>query len=426
MENSPIQVLPAIKQEPEQSFCLILANSEQIKEKREVRGRAVAVVKKHVFSRRERIKMFETFVNCQICSKIVVNSEKSILLHMKVCGGAGNFQCDLCSYSSLHKFTIGNHMRKHCKEKCLFCGDIFARKSRHQKGKKCFICLMEIPCSTLRERHIKEVHKDSFGYYSCPRNNCGKSSLNSIESFRSHIRIHHSNKKHFCTFCTKQLSTVSYLKLHIKTVHAKTSAKFHCDLCSYESSAKHLLFYHMKRHSDERSKHFVCDRCGHETDQKSQLRKHLLRRPLTCSYCDEKFRCNLLYQEHCREVHHVKHYFWPCETCKSVFKRADALKQHQKQNRHGKFSLIQPEEIKCGKCTKTFITRQIYWMHLKRVHKFTETRKCNICLVTFSTAERLKAHLENHEIAETFKCQHCSFVTQFKRSLQEHVQKRHK
>jgi uncharacterized C2H2 Zn-finger protein len=105
------------------------------------------------------------------------------------------------------------------------------------------------------------------------------------------------------------------------------------------------------------------------------------------------------------------------------FPFACLLTEHQKQHQHGKFAARKVEEIKCSRCSKTFKTRTRFLIHLRKVHKAKEARKCQICLVTFGTAERLKAHLENHEIVETFNVLNAC-ATQKRNSVKSHVKRR--
>jgi uncharacterized C2H2 Zn-finger protein len=426
MENFSLQ---NIKQEPEVDFLLIIPASinDSVEPKPEPRGRAVVAIKKIEFLSHKNSKTFDNFVKCGKCSKFVLNRPIS-LKHLKTCRGSKKFQCDLCDYNFILKGNVRKHMKTHCDKKCLQCGEKYSKGSRHVLKTKCWFCSTEFFCIKSRKKHIEDNHRNDFGFYECPRSDCKrKSTFKTLKRLQVHICIFHADAKRLtCRICSKKLSNTKNLSYHIQTVHTNASTRLSCDLCAYKTLNKILLKDHMKKHRvNGKPKRFTCDRCGYKVSNKYHMIKHLFRKPLECCYCDKKLSCKFLYDRHCLEVHGAQGKSWPCQTCKSIFPIAFKLTDHQKRQRHGKFATRKVEKLKCTRCGKIFKTRTSCLNHLRKVHKDKEVRKCQICLVIFATSERLKAHLENHEIVKTLQCPHCTFVSKEKSNLKAHVKRRH-
>jgi hypothetical protein len=346
---------------------------------------------------RNKEKLFETYEECENCRKFLIDTPSGLAIHARVCGNPYKFQCRLCAYS-----------RQEDSQKTFF------DSSNHFKSRKGL------------KNHIEEEHRDDQGCIKCPQIDCTKSFV-TLHYLQQHLRnVHLELKRLSCKYCTKTMASRSSLLRHMRTIHLGDPQKmFQCDLCSTKTWNKTALIVHMITHIEDRKIKFICDRCGKHLANKDGLINHLLAKPKRCYYCSDKFVCSPLFERHCKKTHKAWGSIWPCETCGKKYQKVYDLEHHQCTKRHGKFKSKALEKFKCRICTESFEAKQIYLKHLRIIHKATENRKCHICLVNLATAERLKLHLQSHEKLKTFQCQHCSFVTQYRTCLRDHLTKFH-
>lgn len=119
----------------------------------------------------------------------------------KLCKVLGNFQCDLCSFSSSLKDVITRHIKIHQTKKCKECGAVFPSKLMvsRLKRKECVLCLTEFRCRTSLNKHINDKHRDERGYFFCPSDGC-RSSTKSLNSLQEHLRRVHGKTRE-CDHC---------------------------------------------------------------------------------------------------------------------------------------------------------------------------------------------------------------------------------
>lgn len=60
-------------------------------------------------------------------------------------------------------------------------------------------------------------------------------------------------------------------------------------------------------------------------------------------------------------------------------------------------------DIMCGKCEKTFQTKESYELHVKIIHENEKPFICNICNKSFAYQTNLKGHMLTHEVCKKYR-----------------------
>ncbi|XP_034488097.1 zinc finger protein weckle-like [Drosophila innubila] len=112
------------------------------------------------------------------------------------------------------------------------------------------------------------------------------------------------DKNMYCELCKKTLSSLSYMRKHIKSVHS-TDNPHACDVCSKHFRTIAHLNNHRVVHSEDWK--IKCDVCGAPFSNSKNLKRHLVShlklRPYVCNYCDKSFSKNAVIRAHILKHH---------------------------------------------------------------------------------------------------------------------------
>lgn len=336
-----------VKQEQEQNFLAILPNDTAEASNKKTKFRLGISSKQF-----EVVEVYGSYNVCSKCNKFF-QGDKSL--------------CKSCRNERDRNYRInrGKHFCDFCCVKVQRFYDHFLRFAQ-----ECLICHEKNKCKVAKEKHY-DGHRNSLGEFNCTHLECTKT-YKTCSQLQFHVGQYHQDaSRRTCKICSKTLTTASGMKLHIKQVHqgSKSLKRFSCDLCPVRARSKGNLKIHMETHKQNPDKRFTCDKCDSKFTYKSSVQSHLKGSFKKCWFCDEKFRCKKLLDEHLIEKHANEKNVWQCKTCCKVFKSKNELKVHQNLTRHGKFASVKPEDIvECSLCSKLFKNKFYLTIHMKRIH----------------------------------------------------------
>jgi KRAB domain-containing zinc finger protein len=132
-----------------------------------------------------------------------------------------------------------------------------------------------------------------------------------------------------------------------------------------------------------------------------------------CETCDKKYANKYSLQNH-KRTHEAKIECKICHKSLAVLSLIRHMKMHDLKT--------QPNQFKCEKCEKTFLTKNSQNQHLKTHEKAFE---CDKCGKRFSRKLTLSDHLKTHLNSKAFQCNICNVKFARNGSLQFHSKTKH-
>ena len=175
-------------------------------------------------------------VKCYVCDKGFVNKTDLNTHQNSVHSEERPFKCDECDSCFKRVSTLYSHKRMtHSSLKPFECP--VCKKSFKSKGSS-----------------VKCVEKHSLGgtQYACHVKGCTKT-LTTMEGIRLHVKVSHTDnlEKHKCETCSKDFSNSGDMKRHIKYIHIKPEKKFQCNTCPTKCHTKGQLERHFAIHQGQ-------------------------------------------------------------------------------------------------------------------------------------------------------------------------------
>ena len=252
---------------------------------------------------------------------------------------------------------------------------------------------------------------------------CNKQ-VSSVKYLKNHIKVHLFTKYLACQKCEEIFTTLSNLHRHERFHSA--AAEYTCDMCNFKTKYYKVLKYHIYKHMGCGREYTICGICKQLFGSKYQLKKHLrLHSNVTnfyCEICDKRFPTTTEIQRHNRDTHRKtdarkrsQFTYIRCKKCNEKFLSSAQLQLH-------KCSSVLNERLKCGVCNKKMKNMHRLRIHLN-IHTGERLYACSTCNMCFYDPTTLKDHKRLHFDDRNYVCEKCGASFKQKSGIKSHRKK---
>ena len=205
-------------------------------------------------------------------------------------------QCNECEFKTYTKRGLKPHIlnkhQKHLKDRfpCEQCGQTYSSKGALQL-------------------HIKSIHSAQKELVYCKIANCSFSCVRNQWMKVHENQVHNLGSKMSCEKCDYETANKQSFKSHLRIQHS--DIKYKCESCDYNCRRKENLKDH-KRIVHENIL-IPCELCDYKATKKSNLRDHMqvkhIKNMLNCETCEFKTLHKRKLWDHNRIVHGKESYF---------------------------------------------------------------------------------------------------------------------
>nr|CAI5823488.1 unnamed protein product [Callosobruchus analis] len=387
-------------------------------------------------------------------------------------------ECTKCDFRTTRKSCFSRHLLKHPELGsdpklciCTHCNAIFNRKwllddhvvrkhpdfisSVTSKLHECTKCTFKTTRKSCFSRHLLKHPELGSDPKLCICIHCN-AKFTGKRSLDDHVVRKHpdfissvTNKLHECTKCTFKTTIKSCFSRHLlKHPGLGSDPKLCiCIHCNAKFNGKWLLDDHVvRKHPDFissiTSKLHECTKCIFKTTLKSRFSKHLLKHPelpsdfklKACNHCNATFKSKIsldghVVREHPNFISSVTSKLHECTKC--TFKTTQKNRFSKHLQKHPEL----PSDFKLKACNTTFKGKWLLDDHVVRKHPdfissvTSKLYECTKCTFKTTRKSRFSKHLQKHpELASDFKlniCIHCNATFKSKKSLDDHLVKKH-
>ncbi|VEN40747.1 unnamed protein product [Callosobruchus maculatus] len=307
-------------------------------------------------------------------------------------------------------------------------------------------------------RHMK-VHKKKkymFDCDPCSSKSSGSAKLGRQITLDEHILKTHPNfitsvtsRVYECTLCSFKSTISDCFKEHVLK-HSETNTNFKSSTCTYCKATfkrkitlnNHIVKKHPNLIASVTNKIHKCSRCSYKTTMSSHMKSHDLAihsktppicTPRTCFHCKATFKRKITLDNHIIKKHpnfisSVTSKIHKCPKCTFATTTSTHLKNHLIKHIETSDNHILGT---CAICQARFKSKKSLDDHVKKKHQnFTsKIHKCTKCSYETTKSSHLKRHLLTHsgtpDAGKLVKCLHCDASFQTKTSLDDHTIKKH-
>nr|CAI5830823.1 unnamed protein product [Callosobruchus analis] len=389
-------------------------------------------------------------------------------------------ECEHCAFITVTKADLDRHMLKHSKSAgsynlsvCLHCNAKYKSKqlldyhilrkhpnaiaSVSSKIHECTHCTYKTVRKANLDRHMSQHSKNAAIYNLKICVHCNAKFKNKISLDNHTIRKHPNlasvtRKVHECPCCTYKTILKANLHQHMfKHPEAANNHKFqicvHCNAKhrSKQSLDEHVIRKHPNFISSITSKLHQCTYCTYKSTLRTSFAKHMLKHPETvnnykfqiCVYCNAKHKSKRSLDEHVIRQHpnfisSITSKLHQCTYCtyKSTLRNSFAkhMLKHPEAVNNYKFQI-------CVHCNAQLKGKRSLDEHVIRKHPdsvasiTSKMYECTYCTYKSTQSTYFAKHMLKHpEAANNYKfqiCVHCNLKHKSKRSLDEHVIRKH-
>nr|CAI5830374.1 unnamed protein product [Callosobruchus analis] len=393
-------------------------------------------------------------------------------------------KCAECTYKTVFISQLRGHMAKHpdaahnyITNRCIYCSKTFTSTqslddhiikthpdfiaSVSRKVHECTECTYKSTSNGNLKRHMVK-HLNAAGNHTTAR--CIYCNITFVQkqTLDDHIVKTHpdfiasvNTKIHECTQGTYKTTIPKDIREHLMSKHTEIADNHifnRCIYCNNTFTSKPSLDDHIvKRHPDfiasvSRKIH-ECTNCTFKTVRLSRLKEHIkVKHPDTasdriinnCIYCNKTFVHKRTLNDHIVKTHpdfaaSVNRKIFECTECTYKTVSTNDLKRHMMVKHPdiagGRIT------VRCSYCNKTFISKSSLDDHILKTHPdfiasvSRKVHECTECTYKTVFTSQLRRHMVKHpDIAgnyTTIRCSYCNKTFESKRSLDNHIVKRH-
>nr|CAH7729045.1 unnamed protein product [Callosobruchus chinensis] len=409
------------------------------------------------------------YCNASLKSKRALD-DHMVRKHLAAPAGRKIFECRECSYRTIQKSYLANHMLTHKIHECSKCGyktilkfdydkhnaTLHPETPSPHKRRECLHCDSSFTSRMALDNHVVKKHPDFITSVTSKLYECTECHYKTTmkHDFNRHTSMHQGTTPSYsvtCAHCNVKLKSKRALDDHVIRKHpdfvTSVSRKIHeCSMCSYKTLHKSSFDKHMTTHTETTSSAGI-SRCIHcdtislddNDDSHNNVSEAIgaasSHKILNCALCNATFktargRDDHLVKQHPNSIASVDRTIHECTKCayRTILKH-----DFDKHN-----VLIHPEILspfklrECIHCNATFKSRASLDDHTLRKHPdfiATITRKiyeCINCIYKTTIKSHFNKHMSVHtENARGGICVQCNATFKSARALDDHVVKKH-
>ncbi|KAF6202222.1 hypothetical protein GE061_004620 [Apolygus lucorum] len=336
-------------------------------------------------------------------------------------------KCKICSYSNRNVLKMLEHILTHKPEQlikeCNYCDGKSSEENQHSKQ-----CLeVTVPVIHKYEETIESSEQKKT--FSCTLCDFGsEEQLFLVEHIKAHAKlssdgVDEDDENPFsCSMCDFRCEKPNRLVIHMKT--HKPGTVYRCKTCTYESADFEAFKAHRKLHIVTRpdgSKVFSCFICfmkfSKQETMQAHMKSHITPRPFSCHLCE--FKCasknDLIKHLKTHTKQKVTTIFFPCPLCPQKYSTSASLRTHLSNHS------TESKPYQCDFCDYNCYTSELLRVHVQK-HSGGNRFRCEICLVSYSSEAKLKAHIRDHLTTDKpLKCNICHTSFSSRAQLNRHT-----
>lgn len=299
--------------------------------------------------------------------------------------------------------SLTNDIASHKLTERLACANYLSSKSHSYKSTK-----VDIDKTTTRNTGISRCAGSLNACTSEIRTNCPKDEARNSQNELSAEKTHERNSR-----SPKEIDKKMTEQTERPENDASTSRPISCHFCNKKFRSRKSQWAHTRTHTGEKS--YTCHVCGKQFTQGGSLYYHLKHvhdgvKNHACDICGRSFAMKTAMEDH-RRIHTGERPY-VCDSCGKTFKTKASLYIHGR---------IHTDEFphECTYCAKRFRWRQQMLGHLT-VHTGEKNHTCEICGKSFGVKNDLTRHRYVHSDEKPYTCQRCGVSFGQKRYLKSH------
>ena len=237
-----------------------------------------------------------------------------------------------------------------------------------------------------------------------------------FQYFKDHFMKHFDLTPFVCEFCCASFVNKRRLQVHLNTVHAK-ERQFLCTYCPYAAKSLECLKKHeLFKHPRDEDLKYECPDCllKFALKQQLQLHQHLKHKLHKKFLCD---LCNFSSNHLTTFQSHMNRHLgqtFLCPVCGIAYCSKYLLNRHLQTHNSANV-------FKCDHCPFSSNRRQGLRIHM-RVHTNERPYQCSLCSYQAKSSGAVRVHMVKHYSERKFSCIQCDKTFKFKHHLERHLE----